>query len=281
MTFTTAAPIRISWSRLRAHSECPAKGQLLSEGKKSSVADIRGYFHGTVVDNCMRRWLGQEHPQPGQMLEWVDQMFLKAEADAKETGDGVVRWKFAGDKKETLEFCRECVIRLEVLLAKVCLPYDWDPAALFEVPLTIPDADGQQQRISLIGETDLLVRVPRGVIVWDLKATRDDQYYRKVLGQLVFYAIAVAAQTGSWPYAAGLLQPMCAEQDPMFFFTEEDYRQMFTRITALAQDIWGGKIRPKADNAGCRWCEVRGSCPKFPKGRGRVPLGLPAVSLSS
>lgn len=280
-------PLRLSWSRLRTHGECPAKGQLLSEGKKSPITDIRGYFHGTVVDQCMRRWLSQDDPQPGQMLAWVDEIFAKAEKDARESGDGQVRWKFAGDKAETLEFCRECVKRLEELLFKVCLPYEWDPAVRFAVPLTIPDVDDNPRRIELIGEIDLLVSMPDGqVIVWDLKATRDDGYWRKVLGQLTFYNIVVAimraqdeAFTGDpWPTAAGLLQPMCAEQDPVFTFAQEDYAQMFGRINALARDIWRGNIYPKADNAGCQYCEVRGSCPKFPHKRGRTGLGMPAVS---
>lgn len=270
--------LRISWSRLRAHDECPAKGQLLAEGKKSPITDIRGFFHGNVTDLCMRRWLSQDNPQPGQMLQWVDQVFYQAEIDARESGDGIVNWKYAGDKKETLEYCRELVVRLEALLFKVCIPYDWDPAVRFEVPLTIPGLDDEPRVISLIGEYDLLVAMPAGNIVWDLKATKNEGYWRKVKGQLVFYAIAVAAMTGTWPVAAGLLQPMCAEQDPMFTFTDEDYRQMFARIQRLARDIWAGQIRPKASNEGCRWCEVRGSCPKFPKGRGRVPLGMPAVS---
>jgi len=259
----------------------------LAEGRKSPITDIRGYFHGTVVDKCMRRWLSQENPQPGQMLAWVDEIFATAEKEAKESGDGQVRWKFAGDKKETLEFCRECVTRLEELLVKVCLPYTWDPAVRFSVPLTIPDPNDEPRRIDLIGEIDLLVEMPGDqVIVWDLKATKDDNYWRKVLGQLTFYNIVVAimrsqdekATADPWPTAAGLLQPMCAEQDPVFTFTQEDYSQMFQRISALARDIWLGNVLPKADNTGCRYCEVRGACPKFPKGRGRVGLGMPAVS---
>jgi len=155
------------------------------------------------------------------------------------------------------------------------------------VPLTIPDPNDEPRRIDLIGEIDLLVEMPGDqVIVWDLKATKDDNYWRKVLGQLTFYNIVVAIMRSQderitadpWPTAAGLLQPMCAEQDPVFTFTQEDYSQMFQRISALARDIWLGNVLPKADNTGCRYCEVRGACPKFPKGRGRVGLGMPAVS---
>lgn len=228
----------------------------------------------------MRRWLVQEHPELGQMLAWVDEMFTSEEAKARESGDGIVRWKHAGDKADALEFCRECVARLEPLLVKVCLPYDRDPAVRFQVPLEIPYLDGTPAVISLIGEIDLLVDMgARGVIVWDLKATKDDHYWQKVKGQLVYYCIAVAVMRGGkWPSAAGLLQPMCEQPDPTWVFEAADYTQMFARIVSTCHDIWAGRLGPKADNAGCRYCEYRGMCPKFPKGRGLVTLGPPAVS---
>lgn len=280
-------PLRLSWSRLRNHAECPAKGQLLSARKKSPIADIRGYFHGTVVDICMRRWLSQDDPQLGQMLAWVDEIFDKAEVEAKESGDGIVKWKHAGDKAEIREFCRECVRRLEPLLQRVALPYVWDPAIRFSVPFTIPDENDEPRELLLVGEMDLLVEMPgRGVIIWDLKATKDAQYWRKVKGQLVFYAIVstimrsreVPAPENPWPLAVGLLQPMCEHQDPVFELDQDDYSQMFARITNVAREIWAGKVHPKVDNTGCRYCDVRGACPKFSGRRGRVGLGTPAVS---
>lgn len=288
MTELDERPIRLSWSRIRVHEECPAKGQLLSEGKKSPISDIRGYFHGTVTDICQRRWLSQDNPQRGQMLAWVDEIFAQAEKDARESGDGVVKWKYAGDKADVLDLCRLAVTRLEPLLEKICLPYAWDPAVRFRVPLTIPGLDDEPRKIELVGEADLLVEYPPGmftegpaVVVWDLKATKDEGYWRKVKGQLVFYGIAVAAmRQGQFPYAAGLLQPLCEDQSPMFIFDPDDYAQMYSRIAKVAHDVWAGRILPKADNAGCKYCEVRGSCPKWPKGRGRVPLGLPAVQPS-
>lgn len=264
-----ASPLRLSWTRLRLHSECRAKGDLLARFGRPPVTDIRTFFAGTVADRCMRRWLEQEEPQPGQMEAWVPEMFREEEQKARESGDGRLPWR-AGEKAEKLAFTLECVRRLELLLQRVCLPYGWQPAKRFEVPLEIPGLDGSPRVIHLAGEFDLLTEPPFGVVVWDLKATRDDQYWRKTKGQLVFYSIAVAADRGAFPAAAGLLQPMCEQQDPTWLLDQEDYAQMFARIVATAHDIWAGRLDPKADNAGCSYCPVRGRCPKMPKGRGRV-----------
>jgi hypothetical protein len=270
--------LKLSWSRIRSHEECPAQGHLLATGQKSPVADIRGYYHGIVVDNCMRDWLAADNPQPGVMAAMVDKVFDEAELTARSSGDGIVKWKNASDKKETRELCRAAVTRLEPLLEKICLPYAWDPALRFAVPLWIPGLDGEQRQIRLVGEIDLLVRMPHGVIVWDLKATRDGNYWRKVVGQLLFYHISVAAMTGEWPVAAGFIQPLCEEQLPMFEFSKDDLTQLYQRIVKVARDIWSGNILPKVDNKGCNRCAARPACPKFPKGRGRVPLGMPQAA---
>lgn len=270
--------LKLSWSRIRSHEECPAQGHLLATKQKSPVTDIRGYYHGTVVDICMRDWLSSDNPQPGFMNAHVDKVFAEREVAARESGDGIVKWKNASDKNETRILCRNAVYRLEPLLDKICLPYEWDPAVRFSVPMWIPGLDGAQRQIALVGEIDLLVRMPHGVIIWDLKATRDENYYRKVIGQLLFYDIAVAAMTGKWPAAAGLIQPLCKEQLPMFQFSKDDRTQLYQRIVKVATDIWSGNILPKVDNKGCNRCPTRPACPKFPKGRGRVPLGMPAAS---
>lgn len=270
--------LRLSWSRIRSHEECPAQGHLLATGMKSPVADIRGYYHGIVVDSCMRDWLAYNEPPPGWMAARVDKVFADTEVSARESGDGIVKWKNASDKKETRDLCRAAVARLEPLLEKICLPYGWDPAVRFAVPMWIPGLDGEQREIRLVGEIDLLVSMPHGVIIWDLKATKDEHYYRKVIGQLLFYDIAVAAMTGKWPAAAGFIQPLCEEQLPMFQFSKDDRTQLYQRIVRTARDIWSGNILPKVDNKGCNRCTCRPACPKFPKGRGRVPLGMPQVA---
>jgi hypothetical protein len=272
-------PLRLSWSRLRVHDECPAKGDL-QRRHKSPITDIRSFFHGNVVDLLMRRWLAQEDPEPGWMSAQVDAAFEESAEIARESKDGIVRWKTPTDKAETLQFCRDLVAKLEPILQVYCLPFDWAPAVRFEVPITIPYLDGTMREIILVGEIDLLVfdRLGR-VAVWDLKATRDNSYWRKVAGQLAFYAIACRAskspQLGRWPARTGLIQPMCDQQVLQVDITEEAKRQMSARIVRTARDIWAGNLAPKESNDGCGWCQVRHACPKFaaPAGSGRVRIG--------
>lgn len=276
-------PLRLSWSRLRSHAECPAKGQLLSQGYKAKGSDIRMFFHGTVVDSAMRQWLAMENPPLGWMLERVDQILDEEETKARETGDGIVRWRNVQDKEEVRAFCRELVTRLETLLAVICLPYGWQEARRFTVPMTIPGLDGQPRRIDLTGEIDLLTMPPQGVVVWDLKATKDSGYWRKVLGQLIFYEIAVFIMKGAWPVRSALIQPMCEQQIVPFQITEDQRREMLTRIVRTAHDIWQGNTLPKADSVGCQGCFVRHACPKYKVagGRGRVvmPGSVPVIHL--
>jgi hypothetical protein len=272
----TADPsvLRLSWSRLRLHDECPAKGQLTRD-HKTPYKDIRSFFHGNVTDLCMRRWLDQEAPESGWMLANVDAVFDESIGIAKDTGDGYVKWKGVTDRAETLEFCRELVARLEKILAVYCLPFEWEPAKRFDVPVMVPDLKGEPREIRLIGEIDLRVRDCLGrTAIWDLKATKDDSYYRKVLGQLAFYALVVKAQTGQYPARIGLIQPMCTQQVLPVEMTEQAVREIAARITRLAHDIWAGRLAPKADDAGCDWCQVKGVCPKFRNiaGRGRISL---------
>jgi PD-(D/E)XK nuclease superfamily len=260
-------PVSLSWSRLRTHDECPAKGDLLSRHRKSPYADIRNYFHGNVVDLTMRRWLSQESPEMGWMAAQVDAIFDESIELAKSTGDGIVKWKGPDDRTETQAFCRELVVKLEEILAKYCLPFDWNPAWRFKVPLTI--AYGREMRqITLRGEIDLLVFDKTGrIAVWDLKATQNNEYWRKVLGQLVFYNLAVrcseASTLGKWPVMSGLFQPMCDQPVLPVTVTPQAIREMAGRIERVAGDIWAGRMPAKPDAYRCGSCEVRHACPAW------------------
>jgi hypothetical protein len=268
-----AKPLSLSWSRLRTHTECPAKGELMRT-HKPPTQDIRNYFHGNVVDLAMRRWLSRENPETGWMAAQIDAIFEESAQIAKDTGDGIVRWRNPSDKEETRLFCRELVVRLEPILARYALPFTWQPAIRFRVPISVPYLDGELRLINLVGEMDLMVEDSQGrIAVWDLKATKDNGYYRKVLGQLAFYALAVKAMKGRFPAMTGLIQPMCDERVKPVQVTDQAVREMAGRITALAHDIWAGRLAPKEDDAGCTGaygCPVQHACSKFklpPPGR--------------
>jgi hypothetical protein len=276
-------PLRLSWSRLRVHDECPAKGDLISKKLKGPLTDTRNFLHGNVCDLAMRRFLSLEDPgsELGWMAAQVDALFDEWIEIAKSSGDGIIKWRSATDQAEVREFCREAVTRLEELLVRFVLPFDWSPAWRFAVPVKI-HYGREVREITLVGETDLLVFDRYGrVFIWDLKATKDDSYWRKTLAQLAFYALAVKCdreegvpaadkKLGRWPYRAGLLQPMCTERYLTFDIRAEHgqaIREMTGRIERVAADIWAGRLGPKPQEF-CNRCEVRHACPLFAPGPG-------------
>ena len=265
---------RLSWSRMRAHQECRAKGHLQATGHRSPTADIRGYFHGTVVDRAYREWLNMDGTPAGWMEQHVAEILEREESSAQETGDGIVKWRSATDKTEVTQFCQETCRRLEMVSRELVLPYDWQPAVRFSVPIEVPWLDGSLRQIMLVGDMDLLVRRPEGVEVWDLKATRDNNYHRKVTGQMMFYDIAWWGMNGTWPIRVGLIQPMCDVPVYPFVFDDASRRQMFASICTVAMDVFRGDVAPKPSQSACYNCAVKHACPVFsaPQGRGRVSM---------
>lgn len=268
--------LRISWSRLKAWEECTEKGYLIGRGLKSPAADLRIFFKGTVVDRCMRRWLDQPEPIPGWMAAQVDTIFDEEWETARTTGDGMVSWRDPGEGKRTRDWCRELVTRLEPILNVVAIPFNYQPAVRFSAPLIIPYLDGTPMQITLHGEMDLLcenpAQDPRQFHIWDLKGTVDEHYWKKCVGQLVFYDIACFAMFGVWPVRSGLIQPMCQAQTPTFTFTDQHRNEMLGRIERVAHKMWRNEHRPKASNSGCDICPVQHACPKWGAGRGRAPI---------
>jgi hypothetical protein len=225
----------------------------------------------------MRDWLDQDDPQAGQMVAMVDRIMDREEKAAADTGDGVVKWKSMTDRDETRAWCKGLVTRLEPLLFRHAVPFDYQTAVRFDVPYRVPLQAGGHKEIRLVGEIDLLVRWPdQRWAVWDLKGTDDNSYWRKTLGQLTFYEIACwILKEGSWPAGSGLLQPNCDHPDPWFQFGDQHRIEMFGRINKVAADMWNKVHFPKVTADGCSQCFFRVTCPKYAPipGTKRVPLG--------
>jgi hypothetical protein len=256
-------PVYISWSSLRAHLECKQKAALLRSGKKNASSNIRGYFHGTVVDRVMRTWL-ENDPQPGEMPGMVEDILNAEELKAIADGDGVVRWKSATDRADTTKWCQELVRRLEPILYDKVIPFEYEVAKRYRVPVIVPFLDGSPREIFLAGEMDLLVRDEhRQFRIWDLKGTADDSYWKKTMGQLIFYDVSTHAMFEQYAVESGLIQPMCKNQVLSFTFTEDDYANMWNMICRMATDIWQRDDTPKESNSGCSFCHVRHACSKF------------------
>lgn len=265
--------VSVSWSQLRAHEECKQKSHLIRSGKRGVANNIRGYYHGMVVDRVMRAWLDNPDHPAGEMESMVDDMMNTVAQQAIDDGDGVVRWKHQDDRAEVREFCIELVRRLEPILREHVLPHEFEQAKRFRVPTTVPYLDGSPAVIHLIGEMDLLVKPASGWIIWDLKGTRDDQYWRKVLGQLTFYDLAVYALTGIPPAKTGLIQPMCTQPLLEFAFTDDDRQVMWSRILRYVGDIWRHNVECKTGTQGCNYCDVRHACARYAPTSDLLSLG--------
>jgi PD-(D/E)XK nuclease superfamily len=266
--------IRISWSRLREHAECKKRAALKAEGKKSPVTNIRVFFPGTVADRVMRRWLCQPEQKPGEMAAMVGVIMDEEERIARETGDGVVHWRGPQDRDWVRDWCQQLVTQLEPILYERAVPFEYEPAWRFRLPLNVPYLDGSPQRVWVIGEMDLFVRHPGPVLkIWDLKATADNSYWRKNVGQLVFYDLAAFLQFGQWTVECGLIQPMCREQVLRFILRDQDRRELLALVTSYCLDVWGKVQTLRLTSDKCGFCDVSHACPRYavPAGHGRVP----------
>lgn len=255
-------PIKISWSALRTHAECRQKSHLLRSGKRARLQNLRGYYHGMVVDKAMVDWLADPHRAPGEMAARIDDLIDSVAEEARATGDGIVRWRGSDDRQYLRDFCVELVVKLEPLLRQHVLPYPHQIRKRFTVPVSMPYLDGSKATVLLTGEMDLLVE-DQGWVVWDLKGTQDNSYWRKVLGQLVFYDLAVLCLYHTPTRLTGLIQPMCRQPLMRFPINQQLRTVMWTRIQAMANDIWRANHACKTDTSGCSWCEVKHACARF------------------
>lgn len=251
---------KVSWSSLQRFEQCKAKDYLVRQKLANPHKDVRNFLAGNVVDSIQKSWL--ENPSL-DMLSMVDQhMDLAIEASEK---SGSIKWRNKNDKAGIKSFCKDVVVQLQPILEARVLPYNYEPAVRFYSPIRIRRPSGEAEEIILRGEFDLLVQDPEDgkYIVWDLKTTKDNDYWKKTLGQLVFYDLVIISMFGQPPKKTGLIQPACDEQIKEFFFTKEDRADMWARITAMMESEWAGDHRPKSDSIGCSWCEVSHACPKF------------------
>jgi hypothetical protein len=251
---------KISWSSLQRHELCHQKNFLIRTGHAAPGKDVRNFLAGTVVDMVQKEWLNNP---VGNMSSLVDAQFDKAisQAEAKDT----IKWRSKNDKKSIHKVCVAASLLLQPILEARVLPYDYEPAKRFYEPVKIKRPDGVIDEIILRGEFDLLVKDPADdrFIIWDLKTTADNDYWKKSLGQLVFYDLVIISMFGQPPKKAGFIQPLCDEQVKEFTFTNEHRAEMWGRINAMMQAEWADDHTPKKDNAGCSFCEVQHACSKF------------------
>lgn len=264
MTYEKDERFKVSWSSLQRWETCKQKDYLVRQKLSSPLQDTRNFLAGTVVDSMQKAWL--ENPV-GSMQSLTDYHFEKSVAEAE--ARGTIKWRNKNDKRKIYLICASAAELLQPILEARVLPYEYEPGVRFYTPVKIKNPDGQIVEIVLRGEFDLLVRDQSDgrFIVWDLKTTADNDYWKKTLGQLVFYDLAIISMYGQPPKKTGLIQPLCDEQIKEFTFDSTNRAEMWGRITAMMQAEWAGDHTPKKDNTGCSWCEVTHACAKFNKSK--------------
>lgn len=253
---------KLSWSALSRHELCKQKQHLVSEGFGVKGRDVRNFLAGNVVDAIQKAWL--DNPV-GSMQDMVEEYFIKTVAKAEEKD--TLKWRNKNDKRTIYNNCVNAVVELQPILEARILPYDYEPAKWFNVPVKIKSPKtGQVEEITLRGEFDLLVREKDDeFVVWDLKTTANNDYWKSSLGQLVFYDLVILSMFGKSPKKCGFIQPLCDEQVKEFYFDSTHRSEMWGRINAMMRDVWNENFAPKPDNTGCTFCEVSHKCEKFTK----------------
>lgn len=256
--------LNISWSALRTHEECKQKGYLQRQGKRATLENTRNFFPGNVTDRVVRAWL-QDDPMSNQgaMPGMVDEIMDREREKILEEG-GIMNWKNRGDRDVVRADCIEAVTRIEPSLMKFVVPFEYQPDFKFKAPVIVPHPDGGMEGINLIGYMDIIVRDDKGRWwVWDVKHTRDDGYWRKTVGQLSFYDLAVELMFGAPTIRTGLLQPLCKKAEFPYEVTSDKRSQLMQRIVGMANDLWRDDKTPRIDNTLCTYCPVRHACSKF------------------
>lgn len=273
MTETCEGPkrLKVSWTKLQARELCNQRGWLQEQKKKAPMQNVRPFFHGTVADRVMRKWLDSDDPRPGEMVTWVEDMVEEQLKEARSTGDGVVRWKHRTDREEMVEWVKVLLGRLEPFLLRDVIPYEYQAEYRFRVPVKIPDLQGNMSVIDLVGGMDILVRedpTPPGVwAAYDLKATENPSYVNKTLGQGIFYSLAHLAQTDTQFRTFAFVQPMVTNNPVAYVdITAADMSVMLQRVIQVAHAIWSDDHTPRKDTEHCGWCPVKHACTKFQPG---------------
>jgi hypothetical protein len=263
--------INVSWSRLKSWEECRQKAHLRGKGVKSPSSDVRVFFKGTVTDRVLRDWLQDPNRADWEMPSKVQEYMDLCEQEHRDQGTGIVRWQHADDKADSKIWCERLLTKVKPLVVKYVLPFNFEADKRFKAPIIIPDLEGNPVTINLIGIMDILVSFEDWHSIYDLKATENEQYWKKTIAQLVFYDIAMRAILGTYARETALLQPMCKTKIMPMDIQPEDRTILMGKIIKYAHSVMREDFAPKEDDAGCNWCDVRSACAKFkPKANGRM-----------
>ena len=257
----------ISWSGLKRYESCHQL-HLRTIKQQTQKQNARIFLPGATADLVQREWLNQDDPKPGQMVKMVPDVLDRLTNKDRNFEDfrEHIRWRSdpRTDKQEITEFVTSVVTKLEPILLKLVVPYDYQPELKFRTTMGLPYLDGRIVGVKLIGGIDIVVRDNEGrFILYDLKATKERRYIDSTLGQGIFYDIAWEAYFGVRPVMFGFIAPALDEPVIWVKVSDDDRSVMMARVTKFAHGMWRGDWTPKTDDEGCRFCEARHVCDKF------------------
>lgn len=235
--------------------------------------DYRVFLPGTVCDRVMRKLLEHDDPQPGMMMDWLEEMLHHY---AFEDDEGVIRWR--GDPRQDYqrvrEVCTRVLTNLEPILFAEIIPQGYQSEVKFRQTVGVPYLDGHPVGVDLIGGIDILTMdlATGDYGLWDLKATENDSYVNgAILGQLTFYAIIIKAMFGKFPTKAAFITPACKEKVVPVNITREEIAVMLQRIERYCHGVWRKEWEPKDKlDSDCHYrCDVKHSCDLFALPQGR------------
>lgn len=256
--------IRLSWSQLRNADECRQKRFLTVSGARRETRDQRLFLPGNITDRVTRNWLKDPNRQPGQMPGMVSETLDTIRSEILKKGERIAWKRDLDDRKNIEKDCIEAVTKIEPTLLQHVTPFEFEADFRFDAPLLLPRRDGTKELIYLIGYMDILVRGDDGQIrVFDVKHTRDTSYWRKTVGQLTFYDLAVQLLFKRKTSETALFQPLCTKQVYPYPVTDDVRGQMYQRVVRVANDIWNNDNTPNISNEFCGQCDVKNACPKF------------------
>ena len=267
MTVTSPPdPVFVSWSSLKRWENCPQHQLRVITGEADKSQKGRIFLPGTVADLTQRRWLDQDKPEAGQMLDMVETVFW----ETVNLAESKIIWRGdpEKDQKQIIRDVRSAVRRLEPWLLQKVVPFDYQPEFRFKAHMEVPYVcqEGVRAPVTLRGGIDILVRDDDGKFrIYDLKMTTNPSYLRSTLGQLTFYDLAMCVLQENFDCAVewGFVAPLLDEFLIPVTVGQEDRRYMLSRVVKYAQGVWTDNWTPKASDTGCDWCEAKGVCDKF------------------
>jgi CRISPR/Cas system-associated exonuclease Cas4 (RecB family) len=256
--------IRLSWSQLRNAEECKQKRFLTTTGARRETRDQRLFLPGNVTDRVVRNWLKNDPANhKGEMPDMVNEMIDAVRQEILDKGERIAWKRDIEDREKIRKECIEAVTNIEPALLRYVVPFKYQADFRFDAPLVLPGPNGPE-RIFLIGYMDIHVEDDKGRYwVFDVKHTKDDQYWRKTVGQLTFYDTANLLLFGKKTTRTGLFQPLCKRPIFPYEVTDDKRLEMYQRIVGVANDVWNGDNSPRKDNKYCNFCDVRTACEKW------------------